>query len=1290
VPVVLLALSFFLSIKINIANVSAEDFTFSVDDNLKLTMREDGTILIEARSKAADDGTKVRYQTIGFGVSSSSQNNSVTTKGYVGPSAPASKDAFLLIEADGKKDLGTVDGYTTTLFTFSKDQVYKKLGNSLGTITEATTFYLNAVFQSYYLNSDGTKIIRENNISTWEEMMNAEAWSVGSLEGFSKYYNIEVTFIPGKQPITLYYNYNGDTIKNKDLPDTNIGEMVSLKAKSNYKSTYKDKEYFLIGYKIVPKNINQSISGPTNWTALESYDEAKTMNYIDGQSFKVPLGGFNITFNYKPYLPSDYPNNLYYLKKGVAKGPIPLAPHKVGEKLTWKTEAVAKPITHKDNFGPGEYVLLGYEIRSANNSETYFSRYKALEKGTITDADLLDDSAEVREGGLRVYLVYGNKDDPETTIPTPLPSPTPKPGVTPKPSPIPTPVPEIPPLDMPEGGYENKPLDLMETIGVIRADQRGVERFNAPLGIPTTESLYTQVRASEYNIGYKFIKKVVVKDYPIKVSKIYNLSWTDAKDETKIMTDTVINAQTVTVRRACAYWEIANFDYYTFKKATVYNKALPDGVTVMYPNMSYYSPPSLVINHYSNESYHVIPPNEYTNGITLPTENLITSGIIKPTVPTVDFTYEANIRTGEIKVRNDYLAFDGTIVMDNSIYQKQTPNLSKLSALHKISDISNQSTFYLPNQIIEAILLNDIYHSNGTLTYSNSSFAVSSSGNRYEIPIQGLNSVTVHTPVICNATITTNNTTTNITSNDKYVQTLEVDEDCVQLVLDPDDNLSDFTVDIDNYGKHLSLPGYYTRNFAWCLRDASVSYLAKKKELYRNEVKFPFDVFYRKSGGDEFIPKNTWTCFGHTTPTFYLPMWVDEGKYVVSFRTIAINGVNTESQLSKTQVYANTDRENYVATDTVRVQVSGRIYSLTLYDVTDYPTWETVFRTVKGSALLKLNAGYPSGVTKDKFNAGYSYDYTVGTSNQYGRTTGRLDKYTLPLVNGSHPKITNVGVLRTGYAVKFKLTTIGNSFGAGDSVVIKPKFYYVDLEGKNRQEVDVYYTENFKGKSHKLVKMGSKLDLTNVKKYRCGEQFFGIPKNELQLMADLRKMALSKYLWESADLFTYTSIRIHTPLMTYVNTAYLQNIKAGTQYEAIKAAGVKEVDIVKRMQSFYAEYFIPADVKAVKKGYDVYGYASKYGVKENESFWLKGGYIIINFDIVTEDKNGNKNLSYVNKANAIKGYCSMWDMENPVTRKQSYNGKKKKSTVFDFLPGDFMIYFTDYSLKDDYVTYIIN
>ncbi|MDF2942806.1 MAG: putative secreted protein [Herbinix sp.] len=1286
VPVVILALSFisFATREVNQASAAYDVVTKSksIDRFGDITVEMiNGSIIVTAKSKAAGDTTLIRYQTIGFGVSKSEQTRTVKTKGYTGPAAPENIGTIWLND-NNRISSDTVEGWNVSVFQFSAEKVNSILNGELDEITNNTIIYLNAVFQSYHLNSDGSKTILKGQgggITSWQEMMNAEAWSEDSLEGFAKYYNRKIEFAPGPQPIKLYNDYNGDVQLERNLGDKNINSSISLEDLSEYKATYKGNNYILTGYKIEPY-LNREVikgNGPSQWTTPND-DETTVINYINARSFYVPLGGFKIIMKYKPFVSQSYKSNLYYLKKGITKGPITLATHKAGEKLSWKTEAKNNPITDEKYFGPGDYELLGYEIRSADGTKTYLSRYKALESGTVTDADLLDDNVEVKAGGLRVYLVYSNKGD-NPVIPTP----TPKPGATP------TPVPEIPPLDIPVGDYQNKPLDSMDTVGIIRADLRGSERFNAPLGIPTTESLYAQVQGSEYNVGYIFTKKVVIKDYPIKVSKTYNLSWTDAKDKTKIITDTVVISQTVTVRRACAYWEIEKFDYYTFHRATVYNKALPDGVSVMYPNASYYSTPGLIINHYSNESYHIIPPGEATSGLVLPPESLAGGGT-KPTVPVQDFTYDANIKTGQIKVRNDYLSFDGSVVMENSIHVKQTDSLTNLFVLNRIPNLSNQNTFYKPNQIIEAILLNDIYPSHGTLTYTNSPSAVASSGNTYEIPIQGLNSVTVHTPVICDASITTNNPTTNITSNNKYVQALNVDEDCIQLVLDPDDRLSDFTVDIDNYGKHLSLPGYYTRDFAWGIRDPGVSYLAKKNDIYRNEVKFPFDVFYRKSGEDEYIPKNTWMRIGHSTPTFYLPMWVDEGNYTVALRTIAVNGVNTESQLSKTQTYANSDRENYVATDTVRVQVSGRIYGLTLYDVTDYPTWETVFRASKGSAILKMNEGYPSGINMDRFNTGYFYNYTVGTSNQYGIATGRLGKYTLPLVNGSHPNITNVGVLRTGYAVKFKLTTTGNAYSSGDSVVIKPKFYYVDGEGKNRQEVDIYYTENFKGKSHNLVKMGSALDLTNIKKYRCGEQFFSMPKVELQIMADLRKIALSKYLWEDTDLFSYTSIRIHSPLMTYVNTDYLRSIKTGTQYEAIKAAGVKDVDIVKRMQSFYGEYFIPANVKAVKKGFDVYGYASKYGVKENEAFWLTGGYIIINFDIVTEDSDGNKNLSYVNKTNATKGYCSMWNMENPVSTKQSYNGKKKKSTVFDFLPGDFMVYFTDLSLKDDYVTYIIN
>ena len=676
--------------------------------------------------------------------------------------------------------------------------------------------------------------------------------------------------------------------------------------------------------------------------------------------------------------------------------------------------------------------------------------------------------------------------------------------------------------------------------------------------------------------------------------------------------------------------------------------------------------------------------------IKLEPEALLQGDGVKPTIPAQDFTYEANVRTEEMKIINDYLSFGGTVVLDGGTYTKEAPDLTNTWVLKETVEFTGSDVLYQPDQVIPATILNEQYPSSGTITYVNHPSAVNSSGSSQDLQVNGLNPVIVHTPVICDASITTTNTTTGITSNNPYVQVLEVNQDCVQLVLDPDSKLSDFTVDINNFGDHIGYPGYFTRDFAWGLRDRTVSYIARYNEIYRNEVKFPFDVFYRNpSGKNEFIPKNTWMRFGHSTPTFFLPMWVNEGIYTVDFRTIAVNGVNSESQLSKTQTYANIDRTNYVATDTVRVQVSGRIYGLTLYDVTDYPTWETVFRIKTGSARLKLNEEYPSGVKSTKYNEGYAYNYTVGLKDQYGNTTGRLERFTLPLVNGSHPKINNVGVLKTGYAVKFKVTTIGNAFSSGDTVTIKPRFYYVDAKGKNRREVDVYYNEYFNHKSHSYVKIGSALDQTNIKKYCCGDQWLAIPDKQLQMMADIKKISVNKYKWEDTDLFTYSTIRITSPLMTYVNTDYLLDLKAGDQYSKIRAAGITDTDIVNRMQTYYAEYFLPADIFLVEKGFDVYGYMSKHGVSNHEAFWLTGGYLIINFDIYTT-RGAAKNLSYLNTANASKGYCSMWKMEGAVSGKVSYNGRRDPSTIFEFNPGDFLIYYSNKSVKDDYVTYVIN
>lgn len=1288
VPVVILALSLLFSNKAVASDddvIENSEYYYQIK-NMQLIM-ENGEITIIATSKAADPGTSIRYQTIGFGItlqptsSNAVKVSNLQGEDWYGPAVPrfvgeiTLKDEYVLSTDE-------FNGMATTTFFFPAKIVNKALGDSLNSIENDTMIYLHAIFESYDLKSNGSKVVRSSGrypdgIRTWADMMKVEPWSYGSLEGFAKYYNIPLKFAPGQQQVDLYYSYDGIV----DNGSKKIVGRYLINQEATWSSNkvavepfveYRGKKYGIKGFYVRPSVAGRVMKGITvngsfkpgilDWYGNEKDTPEKIFDIaVKKSSATVPWGGMRVVIEYKQ-IPDDEFNLLYCQYNGKTQLITKLAPKKAGEKLGWASEAKEINTQLKEE----NYTLYGYYVVSNKDKEK-------LGSGTIaeglTEDKILNSKVTVVEGGVSVYLMYDSAGD----IPTPTPKPTP------------------PPYDTPQGAYEYKPLANFSNAGEIRADLRGQERFNVLQGIPTTESLYTQVRGTEYNLSYAFTKRVVERTYSVTVQKNFNLTWTDAKDEENIMTETVPVTQTISVKRACAYWEITQFNYYTLDRAVIYNKALPGGSSTMYPDYRYYSPPSVSINHRGNENNHIINPPQAAPGyiIMLETEELTGSGE-KPTVPAQDFTYEANSMTEEIKVINDYLSFGGAVVLDGGTYTKEAPSINNLAALNSDVGLSGRDVLYRTDQVIAATLLNDVYPSSGTLIYKNHPSAVSSMGSSKEFQIQGLNSVTVHTPVICDASITTTNTSTDITSNDPFVQVLNVDQDCIQLVLDPDSNLSDFTIDISNYGEHLYSPGYMTRDFAWGIRDSTISYIAKYNDIYRNEVKFPFDVFYRNpSGKDEYIAKNTWVRFGHSTPTFYLPMWVDEGIYTVDFRTIAVNGVNTESQLTKTQTYANLNRSNYVATDTVRVQVSGRIYGLTLYDVTDYPTWETVFRVKTGSARLKLNEGYPSGIKNTKYNEGYAYDYAVGLKDQYGNVTGRLERFTIPLVNGSHPKIDNIGVLKTGYAVKFKVNTIGNAFSTGDSVTIKPRFYFVDAKGKNRREVDVYYNEYFNNKSHTLVKVGSSLDQTNIKKYRCGDQYLAIPDKQLKMMADIKKIDVNKYGWQKGDLFTYSTIRIGSPLMTYVNTEYLLNLKAGDQYAKIRAAGITDTDIVNRMQTYYAEYFLPADVKIVEKGFDVYGYAAKHGVSSHEAFWLTGGYLIINLDIYTT-RGSTKNLSYTNLSNAANGYCSMWSMEGSLSGKVSYNGRRDPATVFEFLPGDFMIYFTDRSVKDDYVPYIIN
>jgi len=209
--------------------------------------------------------------------------------------------------------------------------------------------------------------------------------------------------------------------------------------------------------------------------------------------------------------------------------------------------------------------------------------------------------------------------------------------------------------------------------------------------------------------------------------------------------------------------------------------------------------------------------------------------------------------------------------------------------------------------------------------------------------------------------------------------------------------------------------------------------------------------------------------------------------------------------------------------------------------------------------------------------------------------------------------------------------------------------------------------------------MGSALDMVNMKTSTTGDIYLGIPESELRKTATLRGTPYAKLLNKMESLFTFTDIRMNYAFRTFVNQKYASAVQALASYSDVTAK-ITSADIEKRMQRWYGEYYLPNEVHVVEKGYDVMDYVDKYGVDYSEDFWLTDGYIIVNFDIVTMDENGKERLSYMNASNYLNNnQCSMWVMEGPPLQKTD-----NKDVLFNFYIGDFIIYYANKRMNDDY------
>ncbi|THF74430.1 hypothetical protein E6C55_25460 [Cohnella fermenti] len=781
------------------------------------------------------------------------------------------------------------------------------------------------------------------------------------------------------------------------------------------------------------------------------------------------------------------------------------------------------------------------------------------------------------------------------------------------------------PGDEPTGGAPVQ-AGVMEpdASAVIRADSRGAERFDVLQGIPTSESLYVNAFAKSYLYRNMFTEMTGIKTYPIQVSKTYTLTWTERRsgppDADGLPTTISVprsEQQTVTksynVERKYSYWTITNLEVYGIQKATVANDALPTGTVILQPNG--YTVPSVSAAHDNSQETHVIDP-VYSKTVTLPGQTL-SGGSSRPGIPAEDWKTKAEEAIGKIKVKNDSLVFNGNTIMDNRIVEEQGASPGAIPAPPTIG----QNVLYGAGYIIDPSKTNKAnLPSTGTLYYALIKGIVG--GENKSFSIEAINPVTIHTPVVNHATVSDDQV-----HNQKTTPTTGR----AALVLD-----RPFTVTVPTTGQHRDIKGYGNRDYAKYIKD--------------KQVRFPFDVY--SADKKVFIPKNTWTSIpvAQASMTFNLPVWVDEGNYDVLFRSFA---ENSPASGFTTQPNANLDLNHHVATQTVPVEVVGRLYDFHITDIADF-NWETVFRTQKGSATPTGNA------------------YWVGTKSIDGAARGNASPFVLPIRPGSHPAngMKNV-VVKTGYAIKYEVMTKGNMFDSGDGIRITPTFYFVDRNGQNRQEVDLYYHAD----NQKFIRIGS-ADDAERRTVTLDTRLRNVAQQELTQTAQSlwslnggtgsRSSFVTEYLKDAQKptyVGGYSALLLPPQLRTFTGPL---DVPSGVDAARANAA----------TQRWFGEYSLPAAPFVVPNGFDLASYGRTHRLNDDAPIFLMDGYIIVNFNLETIR---NKDLSHPHLQYRDGPLDNQWQMEG-----FSRSFVDPYGATFQLKDGDVVFYDADLSANDDF------
>lgn len=733
------------------------------------------------------------------------------------------------------------------------------------------------------------------------------------------------------------------------------------------------------------------------------------------------------------------------------------------------------------------------------------------------------------------------------------------------------------------------PLDYIQphSQGVLKADTRDHEAFEATQGIPSSETLYTQVISEEY------LYRLAVS--PVSGSVTYHVTVNHVDDIGEPKTTVV------SVPSYYTYWEINSFELFAIKGSTIENNALPDKKVILTPSPIYLVP-QIEITHDpgDRDTYHVV------TGSTSSTASSSSASFS-------EIRAVAEAAASSPSVHSDKLMINGKVIMDPQrglIYSNLIP------------ENINRDVLYASNLKIPDITSNGAYQSKGTITYERVYSYQPQLSSELTFELDGVNQVFVHTPVYVDTTVS---------SDDIHNQKLNPANGVSALILG-----RPFTVDITNAGAHRNIEGYGNRDYTEYLKD--------------RQIRFGFDAYLGSNMTGIYLKADSWHFLetlgvANTTSnlTFYTPTWVDEGQYNVEIRNIAINDASSGTSAENK---ANLNPSKTVAIISNPVEVSGRVYDLSITDIDDV-SWEFFFRQTKG----KVD---PTGKV-----------FYSGTSNINGDVDAQR-KYIFPIMTGKNDvKGFQNRAVKLGYAVKFELKTMGNYYDPYDFVRILPTFAFVDSIGKNRQEIDLYYSTPEKP----YIKIGSPQDtLTQTMKLnfkyrgidpieftRTAETMFTLRSGIEGFTLDKWKEGFPKISQNGVVSSKYFKILLSEPIRSFIGPD--RGIPEGVSPDKALAS----------VQKWYGEYHLPADCLALPKGTDL---SKQRNLTRTSPVFLKNGYILVNFKDIAVINNDNfdaPSLQYT--GNTGDG----WALE----------GYNTNQAEWQLVTGDMLAYYVDQRATDD-------